>query len=479
MFDTENKTDVSENSGQPSEADGGAAIQQPDDVTSPERDESSFENKFKAKAYQAMEKINAPAPGEAAGEAEPEKAEGEGEDPPPEVEKTEEEKEEELKDEPKKEKSERTTSYNSLKQEVETFRTEREQIDKDLAAVGGREGLSYISNLLGAFSSPNEKFTVSELNEAGETVEREVTGKDLIYEFVNGTPEADGIYSEFFIKGLENEENRVFAVNDVLKQEFSLSPDVNLTPDQLNSVFGYLAAQLNLAKTPEERAKIFEEFDFKTKGLDYDPEEFTAQQENERLKAEIERLKNPQAAKESETEDPVQKVQKHYEEVLADEQKRYAAEDNLMIEKFTTVSTQFLSEYGLGENPSDAPEIKEAKQLLGDLILGKSSIAQKIRFSPAFKSAAGYLHKGTLTKTHLGTIAGNNLDNAMRAQVSTLLKTLAPLFGSKPAAPAKPKTGESQNGNRANIQANSKEPSEKKDFRSAAEKHLDRTVPKF
>lgn len=420
-----------------------------------------------------MEQIKAPVSADTGDAAEGEKP---TENQPP----AEEPKPEEPKEETPQAKADRVNSYQALKTEVETFRAEREQTEKDLAAVGGREGLSYISNLLGAFSAPGEKFTVTETDAAGNPVEREVTGKDLIYEFVNNTPEADGIFSDFFIRGLENEQNRVFAVNDVLKQEFALRDDVNLSTEQINSVFEYLAAKLNTAKTPEEIKQVFDEFDFQAKGLDYDREEFSAKQENERLKAEIEKLRNPETAKKQ--EDPVQKIVNDYQTALDEEKTRVNKEDELMIARYTAASTEFFGTYGLAVADTDTDDIKAAKTLLNDIILGKQNVAQSVRFSPAFKSAAGYLHKGTL-QSHLGNIAGNNLDSAMRAQVSMFLKKLSPILGAKAAAtqPKQPKPGadETINGNRANIQPQGAQAGEKKDFRSKAEGYLDRKIKDY
>lgn len=464
MFDTDNQGDVSENSVQPSAAEGGADVQRSE--LTPGEGEEFFENSFLARAAKAREQMISP---ESDGEPEP------GEDPTPE---TEAEETDESAPETEPEKPSRVSNYQALKAEVETVRAERQQIEKDLAAIGGREGLSYISNVLNAFASPQDMFTVATTNEAGETVEKEISGKDLIYEFVQGMPESDAVFSDFFLRGLDNESNRVFAVNDVLKAEFSLRPDVDLTQKQLNSVFGYLAAQLNTAKTPEEIQAVFDELDFKIKGLDYDAEEFSAKLENERLKAEIERLKNPQSQPAAEV-DPVQRIEQHYQTVLAEEHQRYQAEDELLIDRFTATAAEFLDEYGLAASESDAPEVKEAKQLLNDLMLGKGSIAQTLRFSKAFKIASGFLHKKTL-QTQLGTIAANNLDSAMRAQVNGLLTKLAPLFGAKPAAPAKPKPGNGkQVGNRANIAPQGDERPDKGDFRSKADKYLDRSTPRY
>lgn len=369
----------------------------------------------------------------------------------------------------------RVNSYQKLKAEHAEYAGKIEKHEADLAKFGGLEGFEHIAGVFDAFLDPTGKFTVNKLGPDGVTpVPQEITGSQMIREFVETLPESDTIFSDFFLQGLENIDNRVFAVNDVMKQEFGLRPDANITQDQFNTVFEYLAAKINIAKTAEEVNKVFKDLEFEAKGLDYNAEEFAKDRTIEDLKAKLQRFENPEAGKQ---EDPAEQFRKSYDTAIQEEGQRIEAENNLLIERYTTAATEFMATYGLAPNEADSPEVKEAKTLLGDLMLGKTNIAAAIRDSAAFKRAAGFLHKNTLTAPS-GMIASNSLNNAMRTQVDMMLEKLSPLIAGA-QAPAKRKQKEQGDAPNAGIQPSGDGQQGKGDLHSRASAFLGRTVPKY
>lgn len=327
-------------------------------------------------------------------------------------------------------KPDRVSNYKQLKQSLTEREAQLEQINTVTAGIGGAESLPYLADVFSAFLSPKETFTVNELDDAGnptgQTVEK--TGTELIRDFVNDQPSAPEIYSDFFLKGMENEDNRVFAFNDALTQMFGVE-QADLSSDEIDVVMENVAAKLNAAKTKEERRQVLEDLKLETSSLGFDAQESAAQRELRMLREENERLKQgSQPQQKSQTEDPVQQFQQTLLQENERLTKHIEAESNLLVERYQNVGGEYLSKAGLAVSDTDAPDIKAAKELLSDLLLGKTNIAYKIRQSAVFQNASKFLEKGTL-KTPSGTIVSNNLNNAFRSEINTTLATLAPLLG--------------------------------------------------
>jgi hypothetical protein len=374
-------------------------------------------------------------------------------------------------------KPDRMNSYKRVVAERDEAQAGLEKVNADLAKYGGTDGFNHIASVFDAFLDPTGKFTVTEPGADGAApVERELTGSEMINNFVEQLPESDKIFSDFFLKGLDSIENRVFAVNDVMKQEFGLKPEGNITADQFNTMLEYIAAKVNLAKTPAEVEKVFKDLEFETKGLDYNAEEFTKDREIAELKAKLAAKDNPEA----QPADPVAEMEKSYQKALESEQGRITAEETLLVERYQEVGAETLASYGLAPNDKDSPEMAEAKQLLNDLLLGKQNIASVIRPSKAFKMAAGFLHKNTL-KAPAGTIANGNLTTAMSLRLDNLLEKLSPLIAGVKAPARKPgQPGANGNGNRQNIDAGGGNPGgEKKGFMDRARDATGRQIKEF
>lgn len=362
------------------------------------------------------------------------------------------------------EKESRVNRFKATVAENEQLTTRLSEIDSKLEKFGGVEGFEVLGNVLDAFMNLDGKFEIE--GENGEKLE--VSGKDIVYDFVNELPERDAVYSDFFLKGLENESNRVFAINDVLKQEFGLKADVNINQDQINKVFDFLTAKVNTATTPAEIEKIFQDLEFETKELGYDGEEFSMKTENEKLKAEIEALKNPQTANQQKTEiDPVEAFQKEIQQSIENEQKHYKAQDDLIVNLFDTVAVDLLGKAGWAAAAGDSDSAKTSKQKFADIVLGKDNVAQRIRNTDAFKKAAGYLKNGNLENSRTGQIAMNSLKIAMTAQVTSLLKDLSLLAEETPTTKQPTKPG---NKPRSEITANTNS-EEKLNFRQKANQY--------
>ena len=365
------------------------------------------------------------------------------------------------------EKESRVNRFKATVAENEKLTARISEIDARLEKFGGVEGFEVLGNVLDAFMNLDGKFEIA--GENGET--QEVSGKDIVYDFVNELPERDAVYSDFFLKGLENEENRVFAINDVLKQEFGLKAEVNLKQDQINQVFDYLTAKINTAQNQEEINKIFQDLEFETKELGYDEAEFSLKTENDKLKAELEALKNPNPANQTKNEtDPVEAFQKELQQSFENEQKHYQAQDELIVNLFDTVAVDLLGKAGWAAADGDSETAKTSKQKFADIVLGKDNIAQRIRNTDAFKKAAGYLKNGNLENSKTGAIAMNNLRIAMTAQVTSLLKDLSLLGEESPTRKQPTNTG---NTPRSEITASTKT-GEKLNFRQRANQALGR-----
>jgi hypothetical protein len=319
-----------------------------------------------------------------------------------------EDKTEDLKDpEPK---GNRASRFREMTEQHAQATAQLAELNTKLEKFGGVEGFEHVGGIIDAFMDPDGKFSVPGEKE-GEM--REVTGKDMIFDFVNDLPGKESVFSDFFLKGLANPENQIFAFNDILQgEDFGLREDLSLNQEQFAVVGKYLAAKLNGAKNQADVDSVFKNLNFEIEQLGYDAGEYSKDRELEKLRQENAALKNPPANPNqpatAENNDPVQTFVKQYQEELEKEQKSFQAQDDLIIKLYDTVGSELLTKAGWAADKGDSETAIAAKQKFADLLLGRTNIAQMIRGTDAFKKAAGYISNGTLETSRTGQIAASD-----------------------------------------------------------------------
>jgi hypothetical protein len=220
---------------------------------------------------------------------------------------------------------------------------------------------------------------------------------------------------DVFAEALTNENNRVYGVNSVLRQEFGLSND--LTQQQMEKVFEFVAHRLNDDPTDFE-AFLDRELEFAN----------TPEREAARLRAENERLKSQPAAAEAPQETPQEFAERMNGEFETFEDSVFT--DQVM-PKFET--------YGLNVLPTDPAEVRESKEILQ--AAARSLICEQMRTAKAFDPLIPYMVSGD-TKNQFFDQAKGAYGRAMKARAETLLKAVSRLLGKAQAQPAVPAGGE-------------------------------------
>lgn len=108
---------------------------------------------------------------------------------------------------------------------------------------------------------------------------------DEAWQFVSELPHAEELSNKFFFKGMESLENRMVAINDVLKNEYGIESDVDF--DTIDAVLTLLAANAqDEKKLAEFKTKINEELS----EMDYLNKESFLQKKVEKLESKVEEL---------------------------------------------------------------------------------------------------------------------------------------------------------------------------------------------
>jgi hypothetical protein len=234
-------------------------------------------------------------------------------------------------------------------------------------------------------------------------------------EVINELPahQRQDVVKKIFTDALANESNRVFGINSVLKQEFGLTAD--LDQPRMEKIFEYVAHRLN-DDPAEFDAFLSRELEFVN----------TPERELARVKAENERLKNPQQASQEDT-------------AVVEPPEKFAARMNTVFETFeegafaNEVIPKF-ADYGLNVLPTDTPEVKGAKEVLQGAV--RSFVCEQMRQAKAFDPLIPFMVSNDTENKFFGQAKGA-YDRAMKAKGETLLKAVSRLLGkASPAAPA-------------------------------------------
>lgn len=201
--------------------------------------------------------------------------------------------------------------------------------------------------------------------------------RDELVSTIFGLSDSRQITQDIFYKVLDMPANQVVAFNDVLINGFEMPAELALTQPELVSVMEYVTARM-----ATDKADFFDEM----KGeIDRYSSALTPEARHKRelaaKESEIERLKNPEKAKDEAGADDFGAVM---DKTLTD----YA---NFTTEVFTEASEKPLADYGLAVSKDDAPELKAAKE----------------RFSSVLRSAV----VSEMSKSEIGQQAINELGN--------------------------------------------------------------------
>lgn len=268
---------------------------------------------------------------------------------------------------------------------------------------------SELKTRLETFEQKFEKFGGFDAVETAVEVANALADPTKIDEFTNlvqKLPHRAQIHKKFFDTALSREENRVYGVNRVLREEFGLNADLSKT--QMEKAFEFLAHKLN------EDSEGFDGYLERELELANTPERELA-----RTKAELERLKNPEAAKtqnnsqssdESEF-DFLQRIQKTHDEF----------EDG----QFTSVSAEVAADYGLQPSKNDTPAVREAKEFILDAV--KFAVGVQMRSAKAHEALLGYWVENRAEGAFYNQ-AVKNYQNAMRTRVQHAFKQVSRLI---------------------------------------------------
>lgn len=217
------------------------------------------------------------------------------------------------------------------------------------------------------------------------------------------------IQKEVFTAAIAEETNRVFGVNEVLKNDFGLSTD--MSQKLMEKTFEYVAHRLNTDAADFE-AYLDRELEFADS-----PEKRIA-----RLEAENQRLKTApkdgsESTEKTETElDIGLRVEKAYNEF----------EDAT----FKEIADAEFKAFGLEVSAKDTPAVKEAKELLADAV--RNLVGYEMRTAKAFDPLLQYWVENDIENAWFKQAAGA-YRRAMNARVQTTLKKLSKLFVARSA----------------------------------------------
>jgi hypothetical protein len=282
-----------------------------------------------------------------------------------------------------------------LQTEAETTRTRLDTLEKQFENHGG----------------------VDVVEAAIEAYDKLANGKAV--ELIDSLPavQRQKVVSDIFQNALTDERNRVHGVNTVLKQDFGLTAD--LDQPRLEKIFEFVVHRLN--EDPSEFDSFLErELEFAN----------TPEKEVQRLRAENERLKQPNDPK---TDQPSAPESPEAFAVRMETTYRDFEDTN-----YSKVAAPLFANYGLAVTDKDPAEIREAKELLQRSI--RSVIAEDMRGAKAFEPLIPFWLSGDekdLKTTFYGQ-AAKQYERAMKARVETALKTASRLFGGAKAKAAPP-----------------------------------------
>lgn len=376
-------------------ADGEGAddTKEPDDA--PER--SGFSAKFGAARERAAERQT----GE---EVEDEAAESDSDEKMPEAEETEEAQTEDPAEELKDETTEVKKTARS-----ESFK--KMEADRDAALAENTEIKTRLSELDARFEKHGGMEAVETAMELFDLAADKSRSTEFV-EKINSLPHKALIQREIFENVLDLPANRVYGINRVLREDFGL--EENLNQPVLEKLFEFVTVRLN--RDPAE----FENFLERELELSNNPES-----ENERLRAEIERLKTqPKEEKTSQPETETEfatRIQQTYNKF----------ED----EAFEQVSQAELQKYGFAVTSSDPPELKRAKERMAQA--AKFAVAVEMREAKAHQNLLDFWIEKTPEDNKFYSQAAKTYRSAMTLKVQNFLKDVAPILGAIKAGKAK------------------------------------------
>lgn len=292
-------------------------------------------------------------------------------------------------------KPDRTRNYKAIVEENTALKTERDtaiekvtKLDAKLSEHGGIEVVTQAMDIFDKLANGKAAEVIAELP----------------------AHQKQALQKQVFETALTNEANRVFGVNQVLKSDFGLAND--MSQPQLEKVFEYVTHRLNTDAEGFE-ALIDRELEYAN----------TPENENAKLKAEIERLKTKPA--ETAKADGTEETPETDDQLLT---RISTTHDDFESTTFKTLLDPELKTYGLEVSAKDTPAVKEAKEEL--IAMVREKVGHEMRLSKAFEPLLP-LWATKETENTWYNQAARAYERAMKAKIQQSLKKISKLFVAK------------------------------------------------